>query len=337
MITTLGKGQWRVGVSIVGTSLLHVAYLMHVRCTRICSAIVYVHRAHILASSARSVRCVCITHGIGIEEVACLVAYSCHRTWSHSRAQQRVFARINAIVAHLTLEYTRQHLTALALLTVYWIQGVVATNHYRILRLCSLPRQQLTNLVTLAIVQVNKSQGIINLHCIIRMCASLISNDNTIFQCQWGSVLDIGIELHVTRCTHLFCYAHGRGKRATHKAEKVVIHQLPYWVCRLACVVSVVYQEKVPVVQNRLVSFSVLKVWVASRLIVFGYIVVAICYYRVFQLLNASFRLVHLLIDFRQLRTHAGCHTVSHHLHGKVGSIYFIAHHYLDGAASLKV
>ena len=299
MITTLGKGQWCVGVSIVGTSLLHVAYLMHVRCTRICSAIVYVHRAHILASSARSVRCVCITHGIGIEEVACLVAYSCHRTWSQSRAQQRIFARINAIVAHLTLEYTRQHLTALASLTVYGIDGVVATNHYRILCLCGLPRQQLTHLVTLSVVQVYQAERVIHLCCIIRMCASLISNDNTIFQRQWGSVLDIGIELHVTRSTHRLCDTYCRRKRTRHKAEVIVVHQLTYRVCSLASVVGMVDEERMPFAQELLVALAVLEVRIACHLVILTYIIVL---HTLLQFGYVSSVLLHLLISL-SLRT----------------------------------
>ena len=274
MITTLGKGQWRVGVSIVCTSLLHVAHLSHVRYTRICSAIVYVHRAHILASSARSVGGVCVTHGIDVEEVASLAIHSSNWTWSQSRAQQRIFARINAVIAHLTLEYTRQHLAALASLTVYWVESIVATNHHRILSLGSLPRQQLTHLVTLAVIQVYQTKRVVHLCCIVRMCASLISNDNTIFQCQWGSVLGIGIELHVTRSTHRLRDTHGRRKRTRHKAEVIVVHQLTYRVCSLASVVGMVDKERMPFTQELLVALAVLEVRVARHLVVLTDIVV---------------------------------------------------------------
>ena len=126
------------------------------------------------------------------------------------------------------------------------------------------------------------------------MCASLISNDNTIFQRQWGSVLDIGIELHVTRSTHRLCDTYGRRKRTRHKAEVIVVHQLTYRVCSLACVVGMVDEERMPFAQELLVALAVLEVRVPRHLVILTYIIVL---HTLLQFGYVRSVLLHLLIE----------------------------------------
>ena len=136
------------------------------------------------------------------------------------------------------------------------------------------------------------------------MCAGLISNDNSIFQCQWGGVLGIGIELYITRSTHFLCDTNSRRKRTRHKAEVIVVHQLTYGVCTLARVVGMVDKERMPFTQELLVALAVLEARVARHLVVLTYIIV-----------------LHTLLQFGYIRSvllhllrHLCCRSLRHQL-----------------------